>query len=103
MHREPTATRVAESGRLTGTILEAVADARDCRVADLDARLYDVVDPDCLERLFRRRADGTPRDGGRVVFSVGDCDVTVRSDRSVAATYHPETDARPNPVAAPEE
>lgn len=103
MHREQTAARAAEPGRLAGAILDAVADARDCRVADLDTRLYDVIDPDCLERLFRTRADGTPRAGGRVVFSVADCEVAVDGDGTVTAAYRPGTDAGRNPVAATEE
>ena len=99
MHREPTATDASDPGRLVDDVLEAVAGARGCHVAELDARLYDVIDPDCLDRLFRTRADGTPRAGGRVVFSMADCEVTVRNDRSVTATLS-GAGARSDPVTA---
>lgn len=103
MHRESTATRTAQSGQFTSQILGAVADVRDCSVEDLDTRLYDVIDPDCLERLFSPRANGASRSDGRVVFTVENCEVTVRSDGRITATHRPTPDAGANQVAATNE
>jgi len=64
-------------------VVTAVADANDVDVTDLDVRLYDIVDPDALERLFRPRADGIPRARGQVVFEMAGCTVVVHSDGDV--------------------
>jgi hypothetical protein len=45
--------------------------------------LYDVIDPDALDSLFEPKADGTPRAGGTVEFTLADCEVTVRGDGDV--------------------
>ena len=66
-------------------VVEAVSACVGTDPTDLDVTLYDVVDPDALDRLFGARTDGTPRVGGRVSFSVGDCTVEI-TDESVSAT-----------------
>ncbi|EMA33423.1 hypothetical protein C446_14374 [Halobiforma nitratireducens JCM 10879] len=45
--------------------------------------LYDIVDPDALDSLFRPQYDGTPRAGGRVSFVVDDYRVTIDGGREV--------------------
>jgi hypothetical protein len=57
-------------------VVEAVADHRGVAVEELRDPLYDVVDPDALDDLFR---DGT----GRVAFEYLGYDVTVRHDGTV--------------------
>jgi hypothetical protein len=58
-------------------VLEVVSDARDTTVADLPP-LYDVVDPDSLDRLFEGRAAT-----GWITFEYVDHYVTVRADGTV--------------------
>lgn len=64
---------------LTDTVVRAVSDAKDVDPIDLDARVYDCVDPDALDRLFAPTADGTAREG-KVVFSMAGCRVEVQAD-----------------------
>ena len=63
----------------------AVAEANGRDAEALDACLYDVVDPDALERLFRYEGDGAGWTG-RVGFSLAGCDVLVRSDGRITVT-----------------
>lgn len=62
------------------TIVHALSDLAGVDVTDTRSRLYDSVDPDALDRLFRPRLDGTPRADGHVVFTVWNYRVTAYSD-----------------------
>lgn len=64
---------------LTDTVVRAVADAKDVDPLDLDARVYDSIDPDALDRLFTPTADGSDRQG-MVVFPMAGCRVEVQRD-----------------------
>ena len=46
--------------------------------------LYNSVDPDALDAIFRDLSDGPERVGGRVEFTHEGCDVTVRADGGVS-------------------
>ncbi len=67
---------------LSMTIIEAIED-----VADLDGPssrvLADVVDPDCLDGLFRPVRHRTDRDNGKVQFPLGDHLITIRATGEV--------------------
>jgi hypothetical protein len=63
---------------LTDTVVRAVSDAKDVDPMDLDARVYDCVDPDALDRLFAPTADGSAREG-MVVFPMAGCRVEVQA------------------------
>lgn len=76
--------RAAVDDRLSETVVNAVADAKGVDPMALDERLYDVVDPDGLERLFRHTADG-PRTDGNVSFTLAGCSVVVHSSGRVVA------------------
>lgn len=76
-------TTAPNSRNLVCDIVESVADANGVDPLDLEPSLYDVVDPDALERVFGDRPDGSARSGGRVVFVIAGCEVTVRADRTV--------------------
>ncbi|WP_276255094.1 HalOD1 output domain-containing protein [Halomontanus rarus] len=67
------------------TVVEAVAEANDVDPLESDVRLYDVIDPDALNRLFgpRRTTVGSP--SVDVTFSMAGCDVSVSSDGMVVA------------------
>ena len=60
-------------------VIEAVAEAEGVDPVDLREPLFDVIDPDALEILFR---DGT----GYVVFEYHGYEVAVDSDRNVDVT-----------------
>lgn len=62
---------------LSTTVVHALADCMDIDPTDGRITLYDTVDPDALDRLFRPRHDGRPRSGGRLSFVVADHYVTV--------------------------
>lgn len=79
----------------------AVAEAKGCDAEALDACLYDVVDPDALERLFRYEDDGAGWTG-EVGFSLAGCDVVVRSDGRITVTGAETGDlASPDSTFAP--
>lgn len=68
---------------LSATVTVAVADAAGVEPSDIPEHLYDVVDPEALDRLFQPRDDGTTRKGGRLTFSLDGHHVTVASDGTV--------------------
>ncbi|WP_135806995.1 HalOD1 output domain-containing protein [Halorussus marinus] len=65
-------------------VVEAVAEAEGVAPTELSPPLYEVVDPDALDRLFAPRPAPS---GGRVVFSYNDYEVIVDAagDVSVSA------------------
>ena len=68
------------------SVLEEVAVATDRLPEEIDRTLYDVVDPDALERLFEDRTAGSDGSHGRIVFPFAGCEVTVLSSGDVSAT-----------------
>jgi hypothetical protein len=58
-------------------VLEAISDSLDTTVTDLPP-LYDVVDPDSLDRIFEYRGGA-----GWITFEYVDHHVTVRADGTV--------------------
>ncbi|WP_265108891.1 HalOD1 output domain-containing protein [Halosolutus halophilus] len=68
---------------LSTTVIHALADCTGVDVTDCRFSLYDAVDPDALDALFRPRHDGRPRTGGRLSFVVDDHYVTVTSDGEI--------------------
>ena len=65
-------------------VVEAVADAEGVDPFDLEAPLYDAIDPTALDRLFEPTARGETERQGQVTFEFCGYDVTVRSDGSVS-------------------
>lgn len=68
------------------SVLEEVAATTRKPPEEIDQTLYDVVDPDALERLFENRCAGVDGNYGRVVFHFAGCEVTVLSSGDVSAT-----------------
>ncbi|SDR34117.1 HalOD1 output domain-containing protein [Natronobacterium texcoconense] len=68
---------------LSTTVVHALADCMGVDPTDGRISLYDAVDPDALDKLFRPRHDGTPRSSGHVSFVVADHQVTVYSDGEI--------------------
>ncbi|WP_254766532.1 HalOD1 output domain-containing protein [Salinilacihabitans rarus] len=68
---------------LSTTVVHALADCMGVDVTDGRISLYDAVDPDALDALFRPRHDGSPRTGGHLVVFVHDHRVTVYGDGEI--------------------
>ena len=74
----------ADAGeRPVPAVLEALDEAADRPVDELDVRLHDAVDPDALNDLFRTTATGSNRDQGQVSFAVAEFSVDVHADGHV--------------------
>lgn len=67
----------AGSATITATIVHALASITDVDVSQGEFSLYDSIDPDALERLFRSKADGSERTGGHAAFTALECAVYV--------------------------
>lgn len=75
-----TAEERAESTDLSVAVIETLAEAREESPVEMEQPLYDVVDPDALDRLFTADdADAV----GRVVFELGAHEITVHSDGDI--------------------
>jgi len=66
---------------LSIAVVEAVAEAEGVEPVELQSTLYEVVDPDALDRLFTDRE--REEFAGRVVFELGAHEVTVQSNGDV--------------------
>lgn len=80
----PTSPSTGES--ICTTVVTAVAEAKGVDPMDLNHRLNDVVDPDALERIFQKPAQGQPRTIGEVNFTLADCEVTVAATGQVTVS-----------------
>jgi hypothetical protein len=74
----------AAGGRITRTIVEAVAEVRGREPAS-GQPLNEVLDPDALDRLFRSRSTDDQPGDVRVEFVFGGCEVTVTGAGEVEA------------------
>lgn len=68
---------------LSTTVTVAVADVAGVEPSDIPEQLYDVIDPEALDRLFKPRDDGVARRGGRLSFSLYGHHVTIRGDGTI--------------------
>ncbi len=68
---------------LSTTLIHALADCMGVDITDGRVALYDAVDPDALDGLFRPRHDGSPRSGGALSFVANGHRVTVRGDGEI--------------------
>lgn len=68
---------------LTLTISEALATVSGRDVTQLVSDFSRYADPDAVNRLFRARADGEPREAGRMTLVVEGYTVTVHSDGEI--------------------
>ncbi len=65
---------------LSVAVIESLAEAKGITPVDIEQPLYDVVDPDALDRLF---TDGESPVSGRVVFDFEAHEITVHSDGDI--------------------
>lgn len=68
--------------RLSTSVVQAVATALATDPLSLDERLYDVLDPDALDRLFA--TDGRSDGPQSLSFELAGCAVTVHGDGRIA-------------------
>ncbi len=68
---------------LSTTVTVAVADVAGVEPSDIPEQLYDVIDPEALDKLFKPRDDGVARRGGRLSFSLYGHHVTIRGDGTI--------------------
>jgi len=78
------------------TVVHALSDLAGVDVTETRSMLYDSIDPDALNHLFRPKLDGTPRPPGHVVFSAWNYRVTAYSDGRIAIQVPSQ-----QPVAGP--
>lgn len=71
------------AANLSTTVAHAIAECLNVDVTDGSFSLYECVDPDALDALFRPRHDGVPRSGGSITFFVQDHRVTVHADGQI--------------------
>lgn len=62
------------------SVVESVAAREGVDPLDLDVPLFDVIDPDALDRLVRSAVDGGGRPPIRIAFTYYGYDVIVTSD-----------------------
>lgn len=84
------------SATLLTTIVHALTTIVDVDVSQGEFSLYDSVDPDALERIFSKKADGTPRSDGHVAFTALECEVYVYANGDIFI-YPPAQVPRPVP------
>lgn len=63
-------------------VVERVADATDTHPLDVEP-LFEIVDPDAIDRLFANGSGSTTRGQGRICFPMSGCEVTVWADGDV--------------------
>ncbi|WP_415383354.1 HalOD1 output domain-containing protein [Halosimplex sp. TS25] len=72
-------TAETDSQRVSRAVIDAVAAVEGIRPTELAPPLYDVVDPDALDKVFAGRSSL-----GKVVFNYNSYEVTVDADGHVA-------------------
>lgn len=90
-HYKPT-----PSEPLSETIVYAVAETKGVDPMDLTERLYDCIDPDALDRLFRTGRHGS---GSTVVFKMAGCRVEVQDGGAVVVTERVDEPGRQEALA----
>lgn len=70
---------------LSTVLVQALADVKGVDPIEIP-RLNDVVDPDAMNAIFRAKPDGTPREGGRLAFTLSGAEVVVHGDGRIQIT-----------------
>lgn len=65
-------------------VVNAIADYRGLTPSEVEPKLYTVVEPDALDRLFETTPTGGDRSSGHVSFTYGDVEVMVDADGNVS-------------------
>lgn len=76
----------------TEVVISALSAHEDCSAVDLDPPLYEIIDSDALDKLFRGFGESSAQPAS-VSFSLREYDVELHSDGQVAidgTEYHPD-------------
>lgn len=65
-------------------VVNAIADYQGLSPSEVEPKLYTVIEPDALDRLFESTPTGDDRSNGHVSFTYGDVDVRVDADGNVS-------------------
>lgn len=88
-----------ESAPVSQRVTHAVAEETDTDPFDLDP-LFDVIDPEGLNVLFKPTNTGSQRTTGSVAFEYAGCEVTVFADGAVDVTsWRAQTESQANPMS----
>jgi len=68
---------------VSNKVVQKVAEAKNVDPLEVTPPLYEVIDSDALDQIFRNAPPGS-RTGARVSFSYNECEVTVYNDGSVS-------------------
>lgn len=69
---------------LTTTLVHAISDVTGVDVRHAEEALYEHVDPDALDALFKPTADGNPRTSGQFTFSIWGHQLTISGTGQIA-------------------
>lgn len=95
---EPVTRVLSPTSDASTAVVKAVATTTDIPIDELPL-LYDVIDPDALDAIVQSHADGRPRTGVHVTFTMAGCTVRIRNG---AVTVTPESEpATEHPTAQP--
>lgn len=100
MSAQATPVESSQREEISAKVVEAVAAAKGIEPTALDTRLYEIIDPDALDAIFRPKADGTPRIGGKITFTMDGCRVAIHNDGNVDVTPPAEETAPRYPLSA---
>lgn len=67
-------------------VVETICAELDIEPTEMGGQLHDYVDVDALNRLFRDRANGEPRLGGRVAFRMNRYEIVIHSHGAIDVT-----------------
>lgn len=74
---------------ITQRVIETVTETIDTDPAKLDP-LYETIDPDALEQVFRGSERGEGDRNARITFAYAGCEVTVYGNSEVEVTQLPD-------------
>ncbi|WP_135303675.1 HalOD1 output domain-containing protein [Haloarcula amylovorans] len=83
MHENVERRSLSADQPLSESVARAIADAEDIEPAQVASRVYDVVDPDALDRLFRPANDQTRREDAQLFFRLDDYEITIQGGELV--------------------
>lgn len=84
----------AEHDSLTHAVVTAVAAEKGVEPEAVADRIYDVVDPDGLDRLFSAAGDETPRQNARLTFEIAGYQVDIEGGELIMVTPAHAVDRR---------
>ena len=89
---------LARTEDVSTTVVMAISEATGTPATELPP-MYDAIDPDALDAIFRDHVDGRPRTGIAVTFSMAGCTVDIcDGEVTVTPDAGAETDESPAPA-----